>query len=360
MKFIYKITLLIILIPFLTSANVNGRKEEKSKKITKAYTVSSDAKVAISNKYGDLNIVTWNKNKIEFEITITVKGNDLEDVEEKLENIDVAFEASNNYVTAKTILENNRNGWSFWKKSSNLSYKINYKVKIPNTNTVDLNNDYGSIYLGNLYGQAAINCDYGKIVVGELSADNNSINLDYCSSSSIDFIKSGAINVDYSKLTIEKSEKLKVNEDYSTINIGKTENIEFNADYGSIRIDEAININGNSDYARMSLGTVYKKLNIDTDYGGISVKRLAKDFESVVIDGQYAGIKIGVDEDIIFDFELDLQYAGFRYDDDLVNFTKKISKNSKKYYKGKFGKGNSNAIIKIRSQYGGVSIKENY
>ena len=81
-------------------------------------------------------------------------------------------------------------------------------------------------------------------------------------------------------------------------------------------------------------------------------------FESVVIDGQYAGIKIGIDEDAVFDFELDLQYAGFKYDNDKMEFYKKISKSTKKYYEGKYGKGNSNSRIKIKSQYGGVSIKE--
>ena len=101
-------------------------------------------------------------------------------------------------------------------------------------------------------------------------------------------------------------------------------------------------------------------MKIDTDYGSISVKRLAKDFESVDIDGQYAGIKIGIDEDAVFDFELDLQYAGFKYDDDKMEFYKKISKTTKKYYEGKYGKGSSDSRIKIRSQYGGVSIKENY
>lgn len=360
MKFIYKITYLFLLIPFFTSANVGGKKEEKSKKITKEYNVSGDAKVAINNKYGDLNIVTWNKNKVEFEITITVKGNVLDDVEERLESIDVEFEASPNYISAKTILEKDQKGWSFWKKSNNLSYKINYKVKIPNTNSLDLDNDYGSIYLGNLSGKASINCDYGKIIVGELTASNNNINLDYCSTSSIDFMKGGDVNVDYSKITIEKSEDLIVNEDYSTVKIGKTKNIKFNADYGSISIDEAVQIKGNSDYASMRLGTVYKKLKIETDYGSISVKRLVKDFESVVIDGQYAGIKIGVDEDTVFSFELDLQYAGYRYDNDKVQFAKKISKNSKKYYEGKFGQGTSTSRIQIKSQYGGVSIKENY
>lgn len=361
MKSIYKITFLFLLVPFLTSANIDGKKEEKTKKINKEYSVNANAKVAIDNRYGDLNVVTWNKNKVEIEVTITVKGNDLDAIEEKLESIDIDFEGSASFVSAKTIFEKGqKSSWSFWKKNNNLSYKIDYKVKIPNTNTVDLNNDYGSIYLGNLAGKANINCDYGKIIVGELSANNNNINLDYCSSSTIDFMKSGNINVDYSKITVEKAENLNVNEDYSTIKIVKTENIQFNADYGSITIDEAVNVNGNSDYASMRLGTIYKNLEIDTDYGGLSVQRLVRGFESVIIDGQYAGIKIGVDEDAVFDFEMDLQYASFRYDDDKIEFAKKISKNSKKYYEGKFGNGSSNSIIKIRSQYGGVSIKENY
>jgi hypothetical protein len=360
MKFIYKITLLFVCIPFLTFAYNDVKKEERTKKIQKEYTVTNDANIMIRNKYGDLNVVTWNRNKVEIEVTITVKGNDLGSIEDKLETINVAFEASANFVSAKTIFETTKKSWSFWKKNGNLSYRVNYKVKIPNTNTVDLNNNYGNIYLGNLSGKANINCDYGKIVVGELTSNENNINLDYCSSSSIDFMKSGNINVDYSKITIEESENLKVNEDYSTIKIGTTKNIEFNADYGSVSIDEAINVNGNSDYASMRLGTIYKNLKIETDYGGISVKRLAKGFESVVVNGQYAGIKIGVDEDAIFNFELDLQYAGFKYDDERIEFFKKISKNSKKYYIGKFGAGNSSAKIKIKSQYGGVSIKENY
>jgi hypothetical protein len=360
MKSIYKITFLFLLFPLITSANIDDKKHEKSKIIKKEYKVNADAKVSINNRYGNLNITTWDKNRVEIEVTIIVKGDDLDRVEDRLAGIDVEFEASSNLVYAKTFLKKEKSNWSFWKKSKNLSYQINYKVKMPKTNDVDLDNDYGSIFMGDLSGKADINCDYGKITVGELSASNNNINLDYCSLSNIDYMKSGNVNVDYSKLTIEESENIKANADYSTIKFGKTGNIDFNIDYGSISIDEATDVNGNSDYASMRFGTIYKNLTIDTDYGAISVKRLAKDFESVVIDGQYAGIKISVDEDAVFVFELDLQYAGFKYDKDKVDFNKKISKSTKKYYEGKYGKGNSNSRIKIKSQYGGVSIKENY
>lgn len=360
MKSIYKITLLFLFFPFITSANIDGKKQEKTKKISKEYKVNADAKVSIDNRYGDLNITTWEKNRVEIEVTIIVKGDDLDQVEERLESIDVAFEASSNFVSAKTIFEKEQKGWSFWKKSRNLSYKINYKVKMPITNDVDLDNDYGSIYMGDLTGKADINCDYGKITVGQLSGYNNNINLDYCSYSNIDFMKSGNINVDYSKITVEETKNAKVNSDYSTVKLGKTETIDFNIDYGSISIEEASNVNGNSDYASMRFGTIFKSLTIDTDYGSVAVKRLAKGFENVMIDGQYAGIRINVDEDAEFDFVLDLQYAGFNYDDDQIEFYKKISKSTKKYYEGKFGNGNSKSTIKVKSQYGGVSIKKNY
>lgn len=357
MKATYKITFLFLLIPFLISANTDGKIEEKSKKIYKKYQVNADAKVAIDNRYGDINITTWNYNRVEIEVLITVKGDDLDRIEERLESIDVIFDASNSFVSAKTIFEKEQKGWSFWKKNSNLSYKINYNVKMPKTNSVALENDYGNIVLGDLSGKADINCDYGKITVGELLANNNSINLDYCSSSTIDYMKSGSINADYSKIRIDEAITLKVNEDYSTIKLGKTKNVDFNADYGSITIDEAEHIIGNSDYAGMRFGTIFKSLEIEADYARISVKRLAQGFEKVFIDGQYSGIKIGVDQDAVFNFELDLQYASFKSDSAEIEYYKKISKSSKKYYEGKFGKGNSNASIKIRSQYGSVSIK---
>ncbi len=358
MKSIYKITLLFLLFPLLASANNDDRKHEKTKKINKEYTVNANARISLDNKYGDLNITTWDKNRVEIEVIITVKGDDLDRVEEKLEDISVEFTASSNLVEAKTKISKNKSSWSLWKNNRNINYKINYNVKMPKSNSADLDNDYGNIYLTDLLGKANINCDYGKISVGNLSADNNNINLDYCSNSTIAYMKGGNVNVDYSKITIEDSETLKVNTDYSTVKVDKVDSINFNADYGSISIGNAINAIGNSDYTSMRLGTINKNLNIKADYGSINVKKLAKGFDNVVIDGQYTGIKIGVDPDAVFEFELNLQYAGFRGENSKMEYYKKISKNNKKYYQGKFGKGNSNSTINIESQYGGVSIKE--
>ncbi|PQJ73192.1 hypothetical protein BTO14_07930 [Polaribacter butkevichii] len=357
MKFIYKITLLFLFIPLLVQANEDTKRHEKNKVIKKVFTVNADAKVSLNNKYGNVNITTWNKSTVEIEVEITVQGDDLEYVEEKFSTIDIAFNANASLVDVKTIISNKKSSWSWFGKSKSINYKINYVVKMPRSNSVALNNDYGNIYLDNLEGRAVINCDYGKVSIGNLFAKDNDINLDYSPSSTIHYMKSGNVNIDYSKLTIEASEQIKINSDYSNTKLEKAGSVNFNCDYGSISIDEADNIHGNSDYVSMRFGAVKKNLTIDTDYGSLTVKNLVKGFENVDINGEYAGIRINVDPDAVFDFTIDLEYANFSRDDDKIELFKSISKSTKKYYEGKFGKGNTNSKLKITSQYGGVSIK---
>ena len=171
-------------------------------------------------------------------------------------------------------------------------------------------------------------------------------------------VAAGIIGLSSALYVVDETEQVKVNSDYSTFKAIKAGSVNFNADYGAIRIDETNEINGNSDYTDMRFGTVYKNLTIDTDYGAVSVKRLVKDFENVVINGEYAGIRIEVDANAVFDFEMSLQYASFSYDRNDIEFYTKESKSNKKYYEGKFGVGSSNSRIKIKSQYGGVSIRK--
>jgi hypothetical protein len=357
MKSTFKIVLLLFLIPLVVFANTDP-KQEKSKTLKKEYSVDRDATVDIDNKYGNINITTWNKNRVEITVVITVKGNNLSTVEKKLRGIDVDFNATSSRVSAKTRFNNSSSNWSFWGKSKNISYKVHYTIKMPASNNVDLDNDYGNILIDQINGTADINCDYGKLIIGDLNNSNNDINIDYCNGSSINFMKSGSINADYSKLTVDKTDKVKINSDYSTVRIETANTVTYNTDYGSLIIDDANNISGNSDYASIRLGTVSKNLNIKADYGSIKIKELARGFNKAEITSEYAGITIGTKANNNFNFVMNLQYSRFRYNDDNVEMYKSIEKSSKKYYEGTYGKGKSNSKLIIKSQYGGVTLKE--
>lgn len=355
---LYKLLFLFLFIPTILIAN--DRKHEKSKNISKTFNVNKNATLYINNKYGNVNVTTWNENRIEINVKITVKGDDLSSVERKLKDIDIQFESTPSLVEARTIIEKSKSSWSWWGGSNNTNYKINYSVRMPITNNADLHNKYGNIYLlDKLEGKSNINCDYGKIQIDQLLNSNNNISLDYCGSSEISYMKSGNLNVDYSKLTIRKSNTLKVSADYSTIKIDQATDVTFNSDYGSISAEEVNSITGNSDYASIKIGTLKKSLKINSDYGGIRIQNIAKGFDNITIDGNYASIKLGTNSDNNFDFNIDLSYASFGYPDNNVELYKSIKKTSKKYYEGTFGKGNSNSKITIKSNYGGVSLKLN-
>lgn len=356
-KSIFKLALILLMIPQIGFSSTIDQKHEKTKTLKKAYDVSRNATVDIENKYGNITVISWDKNRVEITVEITVKGSSLSAVEKRLEAIDVDFNGNSSYVKAKTIIEK-KSSWGFWSSSSNVNYQINYTVKMPKDNNIKLNNDYGSIIVDEINGKTDINCDYGKIIVGSLNNTNNNINLDYCSASTINYLKNGDLNIDYSKLTVDKAYDVSVNADYSTLNFGKINGIEFNGDYGSISVDEVRNIVANTDYVSVKIGTVYNNLKLESDYGSIKVAELADGFSNAYINAEYTGISIGTKSTNNFQFIIDLSYAGFSYDKGHVDLYKSIEKSTKKYYEGVYGKGSNKAKLTIKSEFGSVKLKD--
>ncbi len=312
-KQLYNLILALLFIPIAANANDIGKfKHEKSKSIKKEYSVNADATLKVDNRYGNVDVISWNENRIVIEVKITVRGDNEEKVLDKLDRIDIEFEGSRSLVYAKTIIDKNKSSWSWnWGRKSNVNYEINYRIKVPITNNANLINDYGSISLNELKGDASINCDYGKIIIGELHSINNKINIDYTNNSTVGYMKGGSINADYSKFTIEEAGNVKLNADYTTSIFEKINDLTYNCDYGSLTIDEASSVIGNGDYLSAKLGTIAKTVKIDADYGSIKIENLRDGFESVDISTSYAGIKIGIPKNSSFNFELQLSYAGF-------------------------------------------------
>jgi len=358
-KKLLKILFIVCLVPLISMANTDPikGKYDKTKTIKKEFKVNANALVKINNKYGNLDVITWNENRVVIEVKITVSGNSEDKVKSRLDKIDVVFNASMSQVSAKTTIEKSSSNW--FGNNNNMNYQIDYTVKMPVTNDANLVNDYGTITLNELKGVANINCDYGKILIGNLLHADNKINMDYTSNSEIEFMNSGTIRADYSKLRVVKAKKIELIADYTNTVFENIEDLDFNCDYGKIEVEKGNNINGNGDYLTMRFGELFKKLEVDADYGSIRINKLMKGFESVKINSDYTGIKIGLDNDISFKFIAKLSYAGFDIDNDNVNYTKKIVKSSSKYYEGYVNQENSSSSIEIDSEYGSVKMSNN-
>lgn len=354
MKTMYKKLLLIFLIPASLWATDHKKwAYEKTKTITKDFDVHSDAVLNISNKYGNVDIASWNENRISIKVTITVKGKKESKVLDRLDMIDVDFEAARSEVSAKTRIGKS-SSWG-WGNNNNLSMEINYLIKMPVSNSLNVNNDYGAIFLDDLDGSASINCDYGKINIGELRNMRNSINLDYTNKSTIEFMKNGDINADYSTLHVEKGGNMDLNADYSHMSFGTINSLEYNCDYGDLDVESVEKADGNSDYMHVSIGSLGVLGSFSSDYGSIKIKKVSKDISKLTVNTSYANIKLGIEEGASFDIVAQMQYSGFEFDSGFT-FNKQIEKNSSKYYEGYYNKANSGNLISLETSYGGINL----
>jgi len=359
---LYKLLFAFIVVPTLVFAAKNDRwngQHSKEKIIKKEFIVSANATLKVDNSYGNINITTYEGSKITFEVRIKTNGDDLEKVTQKLNDVDVEFSYSNSMVSAKTLFSKSKSkSWWDWGKNNTVNMEINYIIKIPITNNVDLNNDYGNIELDKLEGRAILNCDYGKITTKELMADNNDISFDYTNNSYFEYINGGNINADYSGYTVGKAKMLSINADYTKSEVEIAENITYNCDYGSLKINSANNVTGNGDYLTVRLGNIYKNVNLKADYGSIKIDKMTANAGNIEIESNFNGITIGYDSAYKFRFDIDLEYASLRDADDF-EFTKKRTGSTDKYYQGYYRDSNSDNLIRIKSEYGSVTFKRN-
>ncbi|MGB5819407.1 MAG: hypothetical protein WBG90_07960 [Saonia sp.] len=354
-------TILLLIFPAVLLAHdgkLKGR-HTKEKTIKKEFNVNSDALLKINNSYGNLNITSWNENKIVIEVHIRTNGNNEEKVQQKLNQITVDFEANSSMVSARTNFNKNKGNWGWnWGKNNNVNMQINYTVKVPIKNSVHLSNDYGNIYLDRIDGHAKISCDYGRLEIGELHGRNNQLSFDYTSKSTIGYINSGKISADYSGFTIEKAGDLIISADYTNSTVEKMGNLQYSSDYGNLEIGEADNVQGNGDYINTKLGTIHGNVDINADYGSLKIGNIAADAGNIDIRTDYTGIKIGYDSQYHFDFEITTEYAGVSGKENFeINISKE--KSNERYYKGYYGEPNSGNRVSITSDYGSISFYKN-
>ena len=353
-------TLFLLAVPIVLSAH-DGKpkgKYTKEKTIKKEFNVNSDALLKVKNSYGNLNISSWNENRVLIEVHIKTNGNNEDKVQRKLDEITVEFENSSSMVSARTIFGNKGSGWGWNWGKNNVNMQVNYTIKLPVKNSVHLNNDYGSIILDRVDGHAKINCDYGRLEIGELRGRNNELKFDYTSNSSIEYMNSGSIKADYSGFTLTKTNDIRLDADYTNSTIKQMKNLKYDCDYGKLEVNEASDVMGNGDYINVRLGTLHGNVEINADYGSIKIEEMAEDAGNLSVESDYTGVKMGYSPQYHFSFELDLEYGGFGGKEGLeINVSKE--KSTSKYYKGFYGSQSSGNNVSINSDYGSVNFHKN-
>lgn len=329
--------------------------QRETKALHKEIEVEPNVLVEIENQFGDMKVTSWDQNKVVIDVEITVTGSNQSKVLDKLNDIEVFFDLDPDHVIARTQIEEH---WtSKWFNMSKLRFQIDYTVKLPQTSSVDLQNDYGTLALNTLEGKANISCDYGKLRIGELLAEDNRLTFDYSSNSTIAFIKGGTIEADYSSFELEEAEQLVLEADYTNAEITNVDNLHFESEFGKLTLNKVNSLKGEGDYLTLRVGTVAQSLNLEHEFGSTRIDHLLPTVNTLRIETEYTGVQLGIDPSWSFDYAIELEFASLKANVPLVH--QKAEENSfEKNYSGYFGQANSGNTVRIESEFG--SVKFNY
>ena len=349
MKKHYNLLILFILIPFLGFAN-DGTFISKQKTIKKTYIVNSNAGIDIDNRYGNISVSTWDEDKIDLDITIKVTGGNENWVNERLNSIDVDITALKSMVTAITSTGNS----SVKSKGSSNSFEINYVIKIPRNGTVKLSNKYGNIMTGDLASTSEIFCKYGKINLGRLNGNTNSVHIEYCQSSNIEYIKSGTIEARYSGLRIADAGKINLDTNYTDLVVGDSQNIKYDCNYGTFKFEKMGTVSGAGNYITVNIGELLNTLTADLNYSKLTVGIINEKANNINVTSGYSDVSLGYDTNYSFDFDINTKYGSIKSDNSL-DVSVNESKNASKKISG-FNKKKGQNKVMITSNYGNVTI----
>ncbi len=341
------IIVLLLLIPVsVFSGEIKKGKYTKEKKIHKAYIVNSNAMLDVANKFGNIYVTTWDEDKTDINVVITVSGNNEEKVDKRLNSIDVEFNAFKHNIGAVTKIGSG--------SYNNTSMEINYTIKIPVNGSITLHNQYGGIVLSSINAPAVIKCSYGSVKCEKLNDINNNISLAYCEGNSFNFIKNGNLNVQYSDLAVNKAGSLYLDSKYSDITLGEIDDIKYETEYGDLKIRKADVINGRGKYMGFEFGIVTKMLNMTANYGNIEIDTVEASTKNVTINSTYTNIDIGVSQNYAFDYEFSFNYANLNTRLPLT-YVEKQERNTSSYFKGYYKKSGVNKMY-INSEYGNLNL----
>ncbi len=307
MKYKFYLTLLVV----IWATTIQAQDTERHRSISRSYPVNNNTRIRIENKYGNIQVVNWEKDSVKFEINISVFGNKSEKVIRTFSYIDVDLSASKSYVTAKTVFENEKN--NFWTDVSDLtnsilkggnSTEINYTVYLPKTSALDIKNKFGNVYLADRMAETFI-----TISNGDLRANNFTGYLDLNFSqgtADINEVNKAYINSNYAEFTISEIDELRLESKSSTINCDQINSLELNSKRDKLYLGELGNINGEFSLSLISLDILTKQLKLKSNFGDLIIAQVAKDFNFINLSGRNTDISSTFEENT--SFKLDLIY----------------------------------------------------
>lgn len=349
---------ILLLSLFLLSSAVYGRVngEEVKRTVNRSFTVSSDAELNITNKYGNITLVKWDKPEISFSIEIIGRGEEKGVAEEMANRISIDFNATKSKVSAQTVIAPQERNY---RHSSGMS--INYTVNVPVNVYLDITNKYGNVFLAETQRPLKTYITYGDLDAELLLGADNDIFLKY---GKVRIQQANKIDMELKYVTdgeIENVKQLVLTSAYSRLDFGKVETLELESKYDRFDIDNLGSVAMEAAYSDFRITNLEKTFKAPVfRYGKIKISHLSPAFNLVEIAASYSPIRIGVSNDHNFKVDAETSYGSIRISNLKTTMYEVDKGRNVEVLKGIIGeRKDPEALISIQGRYSNITFENN-
>lgn len=369
-KLLYKNSFLLLML-FMAGTIMAAppSKREFSKTINKQFKIVSTGTVKLSNKYGQINIKTWDQDAVRISIKIIVNAKQESDAQAQFDRIDIQFSNSSNQVSASTDIQSKRSSWWDWNESCD-DFSIDYEIFMPASASIEVDAKYCNLYVAAISGSAKMNVKYGNIKVDALGEDSQ-VELHYGNGyigrvrdldvdlayGNLDIGEASDLSVDirYGNLTIEQAGDIICDSRYSNFQLGEIREFRNDGRYDNIVISSVEELVCDTHYSGIKVGNLIRRMNLDMTYGSAKVAKIISGFDEVNITGHYTDFKLHLAPNAACNIDIVTVHSDIRLPSNNINKTFDARDSNSHEVRASLN-GGGNALIKASLKYGGFVL----
>lgn len=361
MEQLYRI-LIILFTSITVSQELSATFYEETKEVNGTFALNSESYVEIENKYGNIEILNWEKDSVKFEISITVRSEKHHKLSDMLDRIEIDFTSASDFVLAQTM-------WSddvgFFTKGmyevkqglgSNDKIEVDYKVYLPKWVDLEAKNRFGNVYMGTHEGDLEIEVHYGdfrarKIVNGkkiEVKFGKLKVNEITYANLKLQSVRSA---------DVDQADDLMIESSSSELEISEAIKLNIDSRHDEVIFEDVGEVTGNFALSYVEIKSLRKSMIAKSKLGTIRVKETDTTAEKINLEGNKTEIFIGLDGFFNGKLELDVNNDPrlLEYPQDMEIVSSGVGDDKRLRITGKFGEGDQ-TLVSVKSVSGYVQI----
>lgn len=303
-----------VAVPVIPIKREGDALEKVSKRIYQDAKVERNVEVKLTNKYGKINVIAWDKDSIKLTVDIHAVAKSKDEAEKILQRVQIQPVFDEKYfILATEIIEKQGTGAvsqlidNILDKSKETidksNVEINITILLPEMAKLILNNKYGDVSFERSFkGSLQLTLAYGNVQANELSP-LSTLNLQ-SSKAFITNFKSGRIAVKFGEINLRNVDRLYLESSSSMVNIYEVKDLDMDSRNDELDIANVFSITGKTSFSKISIQEMRQKARLEMQAGSFKVRTLRSSFEWLDIQSKSTDIRITPEENLAYQLDI--------------------------------------------------------